>query len=226
MSNLVPKGELSAFQRWEMTSFNEEAPVKKLAEILPVVASVSQEETAQIKENARLEGYALGYQEAYAAGLQEGKNDGFAESKVEMDAQIADLRQISTNMSEQMRLANLSIGEDLLNLAIELAQAMTKSAMEIDRGLIIQIVRDAIEKIPSIQQPAQLSLHPDDATIIRNNMGEDLDKAGWRIMLDPHMQRGGCKLETAHNLIDATIDTRWQLLTDALRRNTSTMDQA
>ncbi|QJQ04858.1 hypothetical protein EJG51_002195 [Undibacterium piscinae] len=148
MSNLVPKGELSAFQRWEMTSFNEAAPVKKLPETLPVVASVSQEETAQIKENARLEGYALGYQEAYAAGLQEGKSDGFAESKVEMDAQIADLRQINTNMSEQIRLANLSIGEDLLNLAIELAQAMTKSAMEIDRDLIVQIVRDAIEKNP------------------------------------------------------------------------------
>lgn len=224
MSNLVPKGELSAFQRWEMTSFNEEAPVK-LTEKPVVVASISQEESAQIKENARLEGYALGYQEAYAAGLQEGKNDGFAESKAEMDAQIADLRQISTNMSEQIRKANLSIGDDLLNLAIELAQAMTKSIMEIDRNLINPIVRDAIEKIPSIQQPAQLSLHPDDATIIRNNMGEELDKAGWRIMLDPHMQRGGCKLETAHNLLDATIDTRWQLLTDALRHNTSSMDQ-
>jgi flagellar assembly protein FliH len=217
MSNLTPKGELSAFQRWEMTSFNEEKP-SPLAEQI-TQAKIRQDDANAIREQARTDGYAQGYQEGYAAGLIEGNIDGLAESKLEMDAQIAKLQQLVMNMSEQIALANQDIGQDLLKLAIELAQAMTKSTLALDPEAIIPIVKDAIEHIPSVQQPAQLILHPDDATIIKNHMADDLDKAGWKVKTDIHIERGGCKLETAHNLLDATVGTRWQRLTGAFIKN-------
>lgn len=223
MSSVIPKGELSAFQRWEMTSFNEVKP-SQLAEQIDQ-AKIRQDDANAVREQARAEGYAQGYQEAYAAGLIEGKKDGLAEGKEEMAAQIAKMQELVTNMSEQIGLANRDIGQDLLNLAIELAQAMTKNTLNVDPEAIIPIVKDAIEQIPSIQQPAQLILHPDDAAIIKSHMGDDLDKAGWRIKTDLHIERGGCKLETAHNLLDATVDTRWQRLTEAIKRNDVTANQ-
>lgn len=218
MSSIVPKGELSAFQRWEMTSFDEERPAPKAEQV--TIAKIDTENADKAREIARLEGYASGYQEGYASGLQEGKTDGFAASQEEMNAQISTLQQVNLSLSEQIVSANQSIGQDLLNLAIELAHAMVKIKLEIDPEIIISLVKEAIEQLPSMQQPAQLILHPDDAAIIKNHIGTELDKAGWRIMVDAHIERGGCKLETAHNLLDATVNTRWQRLTDALKKNT------
>lgn len=217
MSSVIPKGELSAFQRWEMTSFNDEKPAQLAEQI--TLAKARLDDANALKEQARTDGYALGYQEGYAAGLIEGKIDGYTESKTEVNDQIAKLQELVRNMSEQIALANQDIGQDLLHLAIELAQAMTKNILDIDPEAIIPIVKDAIEHMPSIQQPAQLTLHPDDAAIIRSHMGEDLNKAGWRIISDTHIERGGCKLETAHNLLDATVSTRWQRLTEAIKKN-------
>ncbi|MFZ6748236.1 flagellar assembly protein FliH [Undibacterium sp. Ren11W] len=199
-----------------MTSFNDEKPAPLAEQITQ--AKIRQDDANAIKEQAQTEGYAQGYQEGYAAGLIEGKSDGFAESQLEMNDQIAKLHQLVMNMSEQIALANQDIGQDLLNLAIELAQAMTKNTLDVDPEAIILIVKDAIEHIPSIQQPAQLILNPDDAVIIKSHMGDDLDKAGWRIKSDILIERGGCKLETAHNLLDATVGTRWQRLTEAMKR--------
>ena len=59
MSSIVPKGELSAFQRWEMASFDEKRPAH-IAEPL-IVAKVNDEDVERARESARLEGYAKGY---------------------------------------------------------------------------------------------------------------------------------------------------------------------
>ncbi|CAN5795165.1 flagellar assembly protein FliH [soil metagenome] len=223
MSSIVPKGELSAFQRWEMASFDEKRPTQ-IAEPL-MVAKVSDEDVEKARESARLEGYAKGYEEAYALGLQQGKIDGLAESTADMAKQVSSLAQLSNSLSEQMANASENMGQDLLSLAIDLAQAMTKHKLDIDPEIILPIVREAIEKLPSMQQSAQLILHPDDAIIVKDQMGNELEKNGWRIMTDSHIERGGCKLESSQNLLDATVATRWHRLTDALMKNIAAPDR-
>ncbi len=74
---------------------------------------------------------------------------------------------------------------------------------------------------PSIQQPANILLNPMDAATIKNTMGEVLNSDGWRIVSDTQLSRGDCKIETAYNLVDASIETRWNRLTEFLHSNTS-----
>jgi flagellar assembly protein FliH len=62
-------------------------------------------------------------------------------------------------------------------------------------------------------------LHPDDAAIVREGMAHELDTGGWRIIEDEHMARGGCRVDTASNQIDAQIASRWQRLSHALGKN-------
>ncbi len=70
-----------------------------------------------------------------------------------------------------------------------------------------------------LQQPAILMLNPLDAEIVRNAIGEELDKGGWRVVEDAQIGRGGCKVDTASNQIDAQAASRWQRLTNALGKN-------
>ncbi len=214
MSSLTPKGEMSAFQRWEMASFGDERP-SKLNEQAVRADAATQKGKVDIdlaKEDARREGNALGFKEGYSQGIEEGRLAG----KSDLEAEIVHLQTLVGNFSEQLSVANQSIGQDLLDLAVDLAQAMTKSKLEFDPEIIVPIVQDAIEHLPSIHQPAQLFLNPADALILKNQMSNELDQSGWRVVSDHHIERGGCKVETAQNLIDATYATRWQRLTEHL----------
>ncbi len=49
-------------------------------------------------------------------------------------------------------------------------------------------------------------------------------KAGWRVIDDPTIERGGCKVDTASNQIDATVASRWQRLSLALGKDIDWID--
>ncbi len=211
MSNAVSKGEMSAFQRWEMASFGEDksAPTADQLARANATAKINQIEI----DNARDEARRLGFSEGHASGLAEGRIAG----QIKLDAEIEQFHALTIEFSEQLNSANKAIGEDVFKLALELAQAMIRSKLEIDPETIIPILLEAIDSLPSVQQPAQINLHPADALLIKANIGERLHAAGWRIISDAKIERGGCTLETAQNLIDATFDTRWQRLTEAIK---------
>jgi hypothetical protein len=115
--------------------------------------------------------------------------------------------------------ADETTANDVLDLALHLAKGMLRSALEDKPELIIPIVREAIGYLPVLQQPALIQLHPDDAAIVRAAMGEELDKGGWRIAEDAGMARGGCRVDTASNQIDAQAASRWARLTHSLQSN-------
>jgi flagellar assembly protein FliH len=85
--------------------------------------------------------------------------------------------------------------------------------------MIVPIVQDAIAYLPTMQKPAVLFLHPDDAAIIRGAIGEELDKGGWIVSDDATIERGGCRIDTPSNQIDAQVPARWARLAHAVGKN-------
>src|SRR5687767_13182536 len=96
MSESLPKEQQSAYQRWEMASFNEEKPSAKSAP--SVVAVVPEEELAAIREQARQLGYAQGMAQGHAAGLDIGR--------VESAQEMLHLQQIAEAFGGEITRAN------------------------------------------------------------------------------------------------------------------------
>lgn len=217
MSSVLPKEQQTAYQRWEMASFGDERPsaVKaKLDAAPPPVADLTilAEQIANAREDARRAGYAAGLE----SGLEAGRAAGLSEGRAEAAQELIHLQQISASFGSEVAQAHELIAEDMLNLSLDLAKAMLKTALTVRPELIMPIVGNAIRYLPTLQQPALLFLHPDDAILIRERMGEELDKAHWRVVEDGQMERGGCRVETASNQIDASLPTRWQRIAAAL----------
>ena len=200
-------------QRWELHSFGDN---RASARSGAASAKLNVEEAAKLRDEARAKGYAEGLAEGRAAGLQQGRAEGLKE----MD----NLRSIAARIADEVTHADENIAKDVLDLALDLAQAMVRSALAVRPELIVPIVGEAIRYLPSVQQPALLYLHPQDAAIIRSQMEDELTKTGWRVVEDAQVQRGGCRIDTAKNQIDATINTRWQRLVEALGRSGEWMD--
>lgn len=212
-SIVIPKEQLSAYQRWEMASFEDKRTIPTVVveappppPLLPPLPTA--EEIASILENARREGYAI--------GLEEGRKTGLAETENTLKEALLPLQKIAENFNEALITADEAIAQDVLNLALDVAKAMLKNALLVQPELILPIVKEAIHYLPSLKQPAILTVHPADASIVNEQIGEDLAKSGWRIVGDAQIERGGCRVETASNQIDATTTTRWLRIAESL----------
>ena len=238
---VIPKELQSAYQRWEMASFDkerrdsqralqrEEQAAPAPAEIVPQVVLPSVEEIEAMREAARQEGYLQGLQEGREQGYAEGRAQGYADGaeagQIESAAELENMRSVAATFGDAVAAADETIAADVLELALRLARGMVRTAFEVRPDLIVPIVREAIGYLPVLQQPALLSLHPEDALIVRQGMADELTKGGWRIIEDAGIARGGCKVETASNQIDAQAQARWHRLTHALGANVEWMGQ-
>ena len=221
----IRKEMQSAYQRWEMASFGDERPstvARRAAEqpqqvqqaqqpAEPAVILPTVEELAQIREQARAEGYQEGLSLGHADGLDQGR--------AEAAEELARLSAIASTFSQALARADETIASDVLDLALHLARNMVRTAFEVKPELLIPVVREAIEYLPVLQQPALLILNPADVEVVRAGIGEELDKGGWRVVPDPQVARGGCRIDTASNQIDAQAATRWQRLAQSLGKN-------
>ena len=220
MSSALPKEQQTAYQRWELASFGDERPsvvkakLEAAAPPMPDLANLA-EQIANAREEAKRSGYA--------AGLEAGRATGLAEGRADAAQELIHLQQIAASFGTEVAQAHELIADDMLNLSLDLAKAMLKTALTVRPDLIIPIVGNAIRYLPTLQQPALLFLHPADAILIRERMGEELDKAHWRVVEDGQLERGGCRVETASNQIDASLPTRWQRIAAALGKETDWM---
>ena len=248
MSN-IPKEKQTAYQRWELQSFGDSRPsmlaqrereeqqaraiaaeeAAALAEVeqaqydaepAPAPDYPTEEELAAIREEARQQGYDAGFK----AGHDDGAAQALDEARAATEQALAPLREIADNFSTALRDADQAISNEVLELALHLAKGMIKTALRVKPELILPIVRDAIEYLPVLQQPALLILNPDDAAVVREGIAEELDKGGWRVIDVPTIERGGCKVDTASNQIDATVASRWQRLSLALGKDIDWVD--
>ena len=238
---VIPKELQSAYQRWEMASFDkerrdsqralqrEEQAAPAPAEIVPQVVLPSVEEIEAMREAARQDGFAQGLQEGREQGYAEGRAQGYADGaeagQIESAAELENMRSVAATFGDAVAAADETIAADVLELALRLARGMVRTAFDVRPELIVPVVREAIGYLPVLQQPALLSLHPEDALVVRQGMADELTKGGWRIIEDAGIARGGCKVETASNQIDAQAQARWHRLTHALGANVEWMGQ-
>jgi flagellar assembly protein FliH len=241
---VIPKESQSAYQRWEMTSFGDERPsavAQRKAEqaaldarrptqpqaeqfapqapLTPAIPMPTVEEIEAIREAARQEGYAEGHAAGIAAGHDAGYQDGLDMGHAEAAAELTHLQNLATEFGHAVTAADEAISNDVLELALHLARNMVRTSFEVRPELILPVVREAIDYLPTLQQPALLVLHPEDALIVKSSIGHELDKTGWRVIEDDSLARGGCRVDTASNQIDAQIASRWQRLAQALGKN-------
>ncbi len=200
----------TAYQRWEMNSFGDDRPSvvarRPQAPELP-----SEEVIAAIRDQASMAGFE--------AGKAAGYDEGLALGRAEAAEELAHLKALALTFSSALSGADEAIASEMLELALQLSKGMLRTALEVKPELIIPVVREAIGHLPVLQQPALLMLNPADAALVIDSIGDELEKGGWRVIQDAAIGRGGCKVDTATNQIDAQASARWQRLAASLGKN-------
>lgn len=203
----LPKEQQTAYQRWEMSAFTEDNAGSSS------FRSAKTASAAATGISGALEGVR---KEAYTKGMQEGFAVGMAKAKEYATKEQAQFLTIASAFEGALESVDEKIEEDILSLALALAKSMLKTKLEVDPAVILPVVRDAIHYLPNVKRPAKIIVHPEDARILREQLAEELSEQGWKIQEDTNIERGGCLVDTWGNQIDATNETRWKRISEAL----------
>ena len=225
------KLQQTAWQRWEMTSFAQNlqpaaAPPVLAPELEPEpeepILRIDEAELDRLRLEAQKAGETAGHEQGHALGLAQGHAAGLAAAQ----AQAAQLQTLALALPAALQLAQSSIADDLLALALDIARQVLGQALAADPQAILAVVHELLHAEPSLSGAPQLLLHPDDAALVKELLADDLKAAGWRIRTDAQIARGGCRVTAHSGERDATVQARWERVSAALARSHATQTQA
>lgn len=196
---VIPKEQQSAYQRWELGSFDvpERAP-----------SPASEERAKQVKLHARTEGYAEGHVEGLEAGRRE--------ALVEMAQRIARMDALLAALATDLARVDRELAKDVVQLALAVARNLVGASLTVRPELVQDCVEEALRHVAHANGAVFLSVHPDDAALVKGFLEASSRAASWSIREDDSIARGGCRVETAGGEIDATLEERWRRTTAAL----------
>ncbi|MBK7765573.1 MAG: flagellar assembly protein FliH [Sulfuritalea sp.] len=215
-----PKSLLSAWERWELASFDSAAESTDATVAKAGSSALSDEEIERIREHARQEARQTGY----AAGFAEGLAAGQAQAESMGRAEALRLAQTVEKLESCIAELNQTVADDLLALSIEVGRQVVRQAVEVKPELLLGVIREALQQLPLLH--AAIHLHPEDAALARLRAGDQLAHAGHRIHEDPRLQRGDVIIEAGGSHLDATLAARWRRVVEALGQHASWIDTA
>lgn len=204
MTELISKEKLTAYQRWELGSFDADAGAKPkqdapAADDAPAPVKLpTAEEVEDIYRDAHRQGYAAGYEE------------GTARARVE----AMRLHSLVEALDTALKGFDEKVGAELVALAVEIARQVVRHGIAVNPESILETVREALVQLP--HQHAAVFLCPADAALVRKHLGEQLAHAGHRIFEDMGMEQGDCRVEAAGSQVDASLETRWRRVVEKL----------
>lgn len=203
-SRIISKEELTAYQRWELGVFEQERHGEGEEARPEVGAEEVRLPTAEDVERIHQEAW----QEGYQLGLAEGRQVGEAYSRqVEALFQALDQEKLQQDQV---------LAEEVLQLAIAIAQQVVGAALRLDPRLMLKTVQQALAQLPTLSGHPKLVVHPSDVDIVKGWLAHEHGHLNWRVVEDEGMSPGGFRIESGQGELESTLPTRWQETVAAL----------
>ncbi len=183
-SRIISGDEQSAYQRWELPA------VEGVLGKNPNVLTAKQIE--EIQKQA--------YEEGFSQGRQEGR--------AQMLAQAARFEKLVGFLNEPLTDLDQQVEHELIQLAVVIARTLVRRELRIDPGTIVAVVREAVSALPVSARHLSVHLHPEDAALVQSALAIPEGDRAWRIIEDPVLTRGDCRVHTENSQIDASLETR------------------
>lgn len=220
-SRFIPEEEIAAVAEWHFGS---------------VDASLSAEqrqaqEQAQADELAHLEEFR---QAVFAEGMAHGRDQAMQEAQRQIDTFIAGqgqetARQLATLLdtaSEQLDAVEQQAAQGVLDLACALARQVLRHELSINPNVLLPVIREALSSLLAEGKTTVLRLHPLDLDMLQDTLRNEFPALPLSLQADARLNRGGCRVESAGTVIDASLETRWARAVARLGRDFPWQEEA
>ncbi|TKC89280.1 flagellar assembly protein FliH [Trinickia terrae] len=210
------KETLSAYQRWEMASFDPAPPSNEE----PFDDGAFEAELQRLRDAAHSQGVASGHVAGQALGYQAGFEQGYAQGfeKGQAEALLAAERLAAIAEAFKSALVGVEahLAENLVELALDIAQQAVRHHVTHDPAALLDAAREVLAAEPALTGAPTLIVNPADMPVVEAYLQEELKRGGWHVRTDASIERGGCRAQAASGEVDATMKTRWERVAAAL----------
>jgi flagellar assembly protein FliH len=210
--------ELASLSVWRMPDVPlDHGDAAEATNVDPLPMSVlTVDEIEAMQKQAYDEAFAQGKQDGHSEGFNEGLRQGYEENVQALQKKAAAFTCLLEALSQPFKELDAEVEKELVKLAMAIATQIIRREIKLDPGQIIAAVREAVKALPLSSQKISLHLHPEDAELVRSALSLDEMSSAWRIVEDPLITHGGCKVYTEVSHIDATVENRLAAVIAAL----------
>ncbi|MDF0731902.1 flagellar assembly protein FliH [Pseudomonas entomophila] len=212
-SDLIRARDLEGVDVWALPSFDPEPEpepepevVEEEVEEVPLeeVQPLTLEELEAIRQEAYNEGFATGEREGFHSTQLKVRQ----EAETALAAKLASLEQLMSHLFEPIAEQDTQIEKTLVHLVAHITRQVIGRELRSDSSQITHVLREALKLLPMGADNIRIHLNPQDfeqAKALRERHEES-----WKLLEDEALLPGGCRIETAHSRIDATMETRME----------------
>jgi flagellar assembly protein FliH len=225
-SELIRAKDLGTVDRWALPSFDAqvEEPVEDdvpAEEPAPAPVEAEDQDAGQVEEIAiedvkplTLDELEAIRQDAYNEGFATGEKDGFHAGQIkarqEADAALAlkinSLEKLMTQLFDPIAEQDQQMEVAMVRLVSHMVREVIQRELQIDSSQIRQVLREALKLLPMGADNVRIQVNPQDFETIRAL--RERHEESWRILEDDSLLPGGCRIESEHSRIDASVETR------------------
>ncbi len=215
MVKLIPADQVEACEAWEI-------PVLESADDIIVVSGRSRGRKGRGEELsvAPLTASSIealrqkAYQEGLDQGQKEGYQAGMQKAQVETNETLTHLNRMISQLMHPFSEQRDELEQALVHLACGIAKSVVKMEVEFDVEILLDLVGQAVSRLPEGSDNIQIMVHPRDAELIKRATSERT--SDWKIIADASLASGGCIVKTNFSYIDYTLDRQFQLTTEQM----------
>jgi flagellar assembly protein FliH len=215
-TDLIRAKDVSAVDIWSLPSFDpyvpppEPEPVPEPPEMeevpLDEVQPLTLEELESIRQEAYNEGFATGEREGFHSTTLKVRQ----EAEAALTAKVGALEKLMGQLFEPIT----QIEKSLVDLVQHITKQVIQRELAIDSTQLEHVMRDALKLLPLGVGNVRLYINPQDFEQVKAL--RERHEETWRIVEDETLLPGGCRVETEHSRIDATVETRLARVMDKL----------
>ena len=212
-SDLIRARDVGGFDIWSLPSFDPHVPEPE-PEPEPELPVESEEVPLEEVQPLTLEELESIRQEAYNEGFAAGEKDGFRATtlKVRQEAEAAlavkleSLERLMGVLFDPIAEQDSQLEKAMVGLVEHVARQVIQRELVLDSSHIESVMREALKLLPLGVGNVRLYINPQDFEQVKAL--RERHEETWRIVEDAALQPGGCRVETEHSRIDATVETR------------------
>jgi flagellar assembly protein FliH len=196
----IPREELQDFSSWKPGAFGTQAGA--------AAAAPEPADTHALQHAAR----QAGYQEGYRDGLVALEN--FKRSLAQQNA--AQFGALMQQFDEQLDALEFEMARAVARVAASIAQQVVRDELRQQPERIARVAHEAIEAVGMSARHIVVQVNPQDHALIEQGAAEVITARGARLVSDPTIERGGCRVLSDVGTIDARIEARWHEASEAV----------
>jgi flagellar assembly protein FliH len=207
-SRFISDEDVATVAEWDFGAVDHSA-VRFAAKLKAQEEAEEAAKESSARQAGYAEGYAAGFAQGHAQATLEGQRQITEYIATQGKDNAATFASLFDNVRQQLAQAEQVMAQGVLELACELARQVLRHEMSTNPNALQPVVREALGMLAVDSKAAVVRMNPLDIEVLAEVVRQEFSNLALTLLPDATLARGGCLVESAGTVVDATVEKRW-----------------